>query len=78
MMARREQAMDQQLQPVRSADSEKAWLAALVDAMELVSRLEIPSAPCDASSLVALRAQLMRSGRQPNRSEAQVPRQALQ
>jgi len=55
-----EQAMGQQLQRWRSADGERLWLAALIDAMEQVSRPELRSQPCDRWVLAALRAQLSR------------------
>jgi hypothetical protein len=57
--------MGQQLQPFRSGvwrsgDGEKLWLSMLIDTMEEVARPELRSLPCEASILIALRAQLAR------------------
>ena len=49
-----------QLRPWRSGDGEARWLAALIDAMETVSRREVRSAPCDGRLVAALRIQLAR------------------
>jgi hypothetical protein len=57
--------MGQQLQPIRSSrwrsgDGEKLWLSMPIDAMEEVARPELRSLPCEAATLLALRAQLAR------------------
>jgi len=62
--------MGQQLQslplrPWRSADGEKLWLSMLIDAMEVVSRPEFRSVPCDRSVLAAVSAQLSRPASPP-------------
>jgi hypothetical protein len=52
--------MGQQLQfsSWRGGDSERLWLAALVDAMEKVSQPAKRLEPCDSWTLAAFRAQL--------------------
>ena len=52
--------MMQQTQQWRSGTGETAWLSALVDTMEQVSRPELRAAPCAPSLLVALEAHLAR------------------
>jgi hypothetical protein len=52
--------MIQQTQQWRSGTGETAWLSALVETMESVSRPEIRAAPCARSLLVAVEAHLAR------------------
>jgi hypothetical protein len=52
--------MGQQLQPLRSGNSEKLWLSMLIDTMEAVARPELRAVPCNPSVLAAVRAQLAR------------------
>jgi hypothetical protein len=52
--------MMQQTQQWRSGTGETAWLSALVETMERVSRRELRAAPCDRSLLVAAEAHLSR------------------
>ncbi len=50
--------MAQQTQQWRSGSDETAWLSALVETMEKVSRGELRAVPCDPSLLAAARAHL--------------------
>jgi hypothetical protein len=52
--------MIQQTQQWRSATGERAWLSALVETMERVSRPELRATPCARSLLVAVEAHLAR------------------
>ena len=52
--------MGQSLQTWRSGSEQRAWLSALIDTFEEVSRREVRAVPCDSHVLAALRAQLMR------------------
>jgi hypothetical protein len=52
--------MGQQLQPQQSADSERSWLSALIETMELVSQSQRGTAACDPSVLAEVRARLQR------------------
>jgi hypothetical protein len=52
--------MGQQLQSWRSAGGETLWLSMLIDAMEQVSRSELPSQPCERSVVADVVAQLSR------------------
>jgi hypothetical protein len=54
------QAMIQQTQQWRSGNGEMAWLSALVETMEWVSRPELRAAPCARSLLGAVEAHLAR------------------
>ena len=53
---RRIQAMIQQTQQWRSGTGEMAWLSALVETMETVSRPELRAKPCARSLLVGMAA----------------------
>jgi hypothetical protein len=52
--------MIQQTQKWRSGTGETAWLSALVETMETVSRPELRATPCARSLLVAVEAHLAR------------------
>ena len=52
--------MAQQLQQWRSGNGEMAWLAALVETMEQVSRPELRATPCAPDVLAAVEAHLGR------------------
>jgi hypothetical protein len=52
--------MIQQTQQWRSGTGETAWLSALVETMESVSRPEFRAAPCPRSLLAAVEAHLAR------------------
>lgn len=52
--------MGQALHTWRSGSEQRAWLSALIDTYEEVSRPEIRSIPCNDDLLAALRAQLAR------------------
>ena len=52
--------MIQQTQQWRSGTGEMAWLSALVETMEQVSRPELRATPCAPSLLVAVEAHLAR------------------
>ena len=52
--------MIQQTQQWRSGTGEMAWLSALVETMEKVSRPELRATPCAPSLLVAVEAHLAR------------------
>ena len=52
--------MIQQTQQWRSGTGETAWLSALVETMESVSRPEFRAAPCTRSLLAAVEAHLAR------------------
>jgi hypothetical protein len=45
---------------LRSGDSERLWLSALIDTMERVSRPEVRAVPCDRRLLAAVEVQLAR------------------
>jgi hypothetical protein len=50
--------MTQQIQQWRSGNGETAWLSALVETMETVSRPELRALPCDPALLAAVEAHL--------------------
>jgi hypothetical protein len=50
--------MAQQIQQWRSGTGETAWLSALVEAIETVSRPELCAMPCDRALLAAVEAHL--------------------
>jgi hypothetical protein len=52
------QTMIQQTRQWRSGKGERAWLSALVETMEQVSRPELRAKPCDAGLLAAVQAHL--------------------
>jgi hypothetical protein len=52
--------MIQQTQQWRSGTGETAWLSALVETMDGVSRPDLRATPCDRSLLVAVEAHLAR------------------
>jgi hypothetical protein len=52
--------MIQQTQQWRSGNGEMAWLSALLETMETVSRPELRATPCDPSLLAAVEAHLAR------------------
>ena len=45
---------------LRSGDSERLWLSALIDTMERVSGPEVRAVPCDRRLLAAVKVQLAR------------------
>ena len=52
--------MGQRLRTWQSGTEQTAWLSALIDAIEDVSRPELRAVPCDTFVLTALYAQLAR------------------
>jgi hypothetical protein len=52
--------MAQQTQQWRSSNGEMAWLSALVETMEEVSRPELRATPCEPNLLAAVEAHLAR------------------
>jgi hypothetical protein len=54
--------MAQQIQQWRSGTGETAWLSALVETMDTLSRPERRAVPCDQTLLAAVTAHLARPG----------------
>lgn len=52
--------MGQALHTWRSGSGQRAWLSALIETFEEVSRPEIRCIPCESDLLAALRAQIAR------------------